>query len=93
MLVRQRTQLMNATRSLLGELGIVAAQGTRGFAVLCGKLESADAAIPPVLLPALRSLVEQWRAVGQAADKTRRPIMKLPYRQVPDRGPGRGRGG
>ena len=83
--------MMTATRGLLGELGIVAAQGTRGFAVLCAKIESADAAIPPVLLPALRSLVEQWRAAGEAAealeaqlvarakaDPTMRRLMRVP---------------
>ena len=34
LLVRQHTQLMNSVRGLLAELGIVAAQGRRGFAVL-----------------------------------------------------------
>ena len=67
LLVRQRTQLMNATRGLLAELGLVAAQGRRGFDGLCARIEAGDPAIAAVLLPALRSLVEQWRAAGAAA--------------------------
>ncbi len=86
MLVRQRTQLMNATRGLLGELGIVAAQGTRGFAVLCGKLESADTAIPPVLLPALRSLVEHGRRLGKRPRRWRRNSWRAPRRSPPHAG-------
>lgn len=68
LLVRQRTQLMNATRGLLAEFGIVAAQGWRGFAVLCDRIEVGDPAIQPVLRPALRSLLEQWRAAGAAIE-------------------------
>ena len=38
LLVKQHIQLMNCTRSQLAELGIVAAQGRRGFAELSGLL-------------------------------------------------------
>ena len=38
LLVKQHTQLMNCTRSQLAELGIVAAQGRRGFAELSALL-------------------------------------------------------
>jgi transposase len=91
MLVRQRTQLMNAIRGLLAELGLVAAQGTRGFAALCARIDAGDAAIPPLLRPALHSLHEQWRAAGERvealeaqlvararADATMRRLMKVP---------------
>ena len=57
LLVKQRTQLMNCTRSLLAELGIIAAQGRRGFAELAARVQDSDAAIPPVLLMALLPLM------------------------------------
>ena len=59
LLVKQRTQLMNCTRSLLAELGIIAAQGRRGFAELVARVNDGDAAIPPVLLTALLPLIRQ----------------------------------
>lgn len=59
LLVKQRTQLMNCTRSLLAELGIIAAQGRRGFAGLAARVQAGDATIPPVLLTALRPLIAQ----------------------------------
>ena len=68
LLVRQRTQLMNAMRGLLAELGIVAAQGTRGFETLCARIDCGDPAIPPVLRSSLRRLLEQWRGAGEAAE-------------------------
>jgi transposase len=91
LLVRQRTQLMNAIRGLLSELGIVAAQGLRGFAVLCSRIEASDPAIPPILRPALLALLAQWRAAGEQeqalaqqivararADATMRRLMAVP---------------
>ena len=50
---------MNCTRSLLAELGIIAAQGRRGFAELAARVQDSDAAIPPVLLMALLPLIRQ----------------------------------
>ena len=63
LLLKQRTQLSNATRGLLAEMGIVASAGARGFKTLAARVEAGDAAIPAVLLSALRPLVEQWRAL------------------------------
>jgi transposase len=59
LLVKQRTQLMNCTRSLLAELGIIAAQGRRGFAELVARVKDGDAEIPTVLLTALLPLIQQ----------------------------------
>jgi transposase len=91
LLVRQRTQLMNATRGLLAEFGIVAAAGLRGFAVLCDKIDAGEPAIHPVLRPALQMLLTQWRAAGAAiaaleaqlvarakADAATRRLMTIP---------------
>ena len=91
LLVRQHTQLMNSVRGLLAELAIVAAQGRRGFAVLCTRTEAGDPAIHPVLLPALQTILEQWHGTGRAitelearlvarakADATMRRLMTVP---------------
>lgn len=63
LLMKQRTQLTNATRGLLAELGIVASVGLRGFKTLAAKIDAGDSAIPDALLSALKPLVEQWRAL------------------------------
>ncbi len=68
LLVKQRTQLMNATRGLLAEIGIVASAGLRGFKTLAARIDAGDPAIPPLLLSALRPLVEQWRALHASID-------------------------
>jgi transposase len=59
-LVKQHTQLMNCVRRQFAEFGIVAAQGRRGFAA---RRDDGDAAIPPVLMMALRALVQQVEAL------------------------------
>ena len=81
LLVRQRTQLMNAMRGLLAEFGIIAAQGTNGFQALCLKIDGADPAIPEALLLALKAMLLQWRAAGEAA---RDLEMQLVARAKPD---------
>ena len=63
LLVKQRTQLMNATRGLLAEMGIVAGAGLQGFKSLAARVEAGDPAIPTLLLGALRPLVEHCRAL------------------------------
>ena len=69
LLVRQRTQLMNSIRGLLAEHGVIAAQGLKGFGVLRGKIEAGDPEIHPLLLPALRALLEQWHQAGTASEQ------------------------
>ena len=64
LLVRQRTQLMNAIRGMLAEMGIVAAQGPKGFAQLIELVEGRDAAIPAALLASLAALTRQWRQLA-----------------------------
>ncbi len=63
LLSKQRTQLANATRGLLAEMGVVANAGARGFKTLVARIEAGDAAIPRALLSAVRPLVEQWHAL------------------------------
>lgn len=66
LLVRQRSQLGNAIRSMLSEMGVVAAQGAAGSAQLHAMIEARDGAIPARLLAILAALLEQWRALHAA---------------------------
>ena len=59
LLVRQHTQLMNSVRSQLAEFGVIAAPGRRGFAALAAAVAAGTAAVPALLLPALRLLLQQ----------------------------------
>lgn len=76
LLVKQRTQLANATRGLLAELGIVAGAGLRGFKTLAAKIEAGDAAIPAALLVAVRPLVAQWRALQASIEALEATIVQ-----------------
>jgi transposase len=85
LLVKQRTQLMNCTRSLLAELGITAAHGRRGFVELVARVRDSDAAIPPVLLTALVALIQQIDSLHTAiaaledqimAEARQHPVMR-----------------
>ena len=59
LLLKQRTQLGNCVRSQLAELGIVAAQGRRGFGELTAHIADVDGEIPALLRSALRLLIGQ----------------------------------
>jgi transposase len=66
LLVRQRTQLANAIRGLLYEMGLIASKGREGIRALIERIEAADAAdeaLDPALLVSLRPLAAQWRAL------------------------------
>jgi len=63
LLVRQRTQLANAMRAQLYEMGITGARGAGGVAALLARIEAADPAIPAALLACLAPLARQWRAL------------------------------
>lgn len=64
LLVRQRTQLANAIRGLLYEMGLTSAKGTAGIETLLRRIEAADEAIPAALLACLTPLAGQWRALN-----------------------------
>jgi transposase len=76
LLVKQRTQLMNATRSLLAELGVVARAGLGGFKTLADKIDAGDAAIPERLLTAVKPLLEQWRGLQTSIDELEARLVK-----------------
>jgi transposase len=77
LLVKQHTQLTNSIRSQLAELGIVVAQGRRGFAELAKLIEAEDARIPQVWLSALHMLLGQARALQQAVQALEDKIMAI----------------
>ncbi len=56
----------NALRGMLSELGIVAAQGTKGLRTLMQQLEQPSEAIPELMRNALVLLARQWQALDAA---------------------------
>ncbi|GLR97142.1 hypothetical protein GCM10007858_47810 [Bradyrhizobium liaoningense] len=65
LLVRQRTQTINALRGHLTEFGVVAAQGPTHVAKLVSVIISHDTDIPELARPILRLLVEQLRSLNE----------------------------
>jgi len=91
LLVRQRTAAANALRGMLSELGIVAAQGTKGLCTLMQQLEQPSETIPELMRNALLLLARQWQALNAAervlqqqitraanADQEARRLMAVP---------------
>lgn len=76
LLVKQRTQLMNAARSLLAELGVVARAGVSRFATPTARIDAGDAAIPRGLLVAVRPLIEQWRGLQASIEDLEARLVK-----------------
>jgi hypothetical protein len=68
LLIRQRTQLINALRAHLAEFGLVAATGREGLAQLAAIItdESNREALPSAMKQALQALVDQTRCSGIA---------------------------
>lgn len=77
LLVKQHTQLRNSVRSQLAELGLVAAQGRRGFAELSLLIEGGEERIPPILLGALKLLLRQSEALGRDIATLEKQIVAL----------------
>jgi transposase len=75
LLVKQHTQLMNSVRSQLAELGIIAAQGRRGFIALAQLVTTGDPRIPSLLLAALQMLIGQIERLSTAITTLERQIV------------------
>ena len=75
LLVRQRTQLGNALRSLLSEFGVVAAKGREGLARLVEELRAGTLALPQEAAFAARTLADQRAALDLAANALERRIV------------------
>jgi len=66
MLVAQRTQLINALRGHLAEIGVIAAQGLKNARELAGIIKAkSDEMIPGCVRKALAPLVRQLHALDQ----------------------------
>jgi transposase len=65
LMVRQRTQTINAIRGHLAEFGRVAAQGLFHAARLVAAIEDEDNAVPEAARPILSLLVAQLRSLGE----------------------------
>ena len=64
LLIRQRTQLINALRGHLAELGLVAAQGNQGVVQLIARVrDETDEALPQVVRLSLEPLLAQLEAL------------------------------
>jgi transposase len=77
MLVSQRTQLLNALRGHLAEIGVIAAQGPRYAHDLADRIEAGDETIPLVVSEALAPLVLQLRNLDEAIARCDRAIAKM----------------
>lgn len=80
LLTKQRTQLTNSVRSQFAELGIVAAQGQRGFDQLTSLLDAGDPRIPSLLVEVLRRLVDQIARLSDAISQLQDRIMGVAQR-------------
>src|SRR5271170_6862726 len=77
MLVSQRTQLLNALRGHLTEVGVIAPQGPRYARELAELIEACDETIPFEVCEALAPLVVQLRNLDEAIARLERTIAKL----------------
>ena len=74
LLVRQRTQLINAMRAHLAELGLVAAQGRDGLKTLIGIVTDEASRVPELARKALQALLGQLDALAQQIGEIERHI-------------------
>lgn len=76
LVVRQRTQTINAIRGHLAEFGLVAAQGLFHVAKLVTAIEEKDPTIPEAARPTLSLLVEQLRTLDMRVAELDREIAR-----------------
>ena len=77
LLVAQRTQLLNALRGHLTEIGIIAAQGPKGAATLVAAITGGDEAIPVCVRDALAPVVRQLGLIDAEIARSDRTIVDL----------------
>jgi transposase len=77
LLVSQRTQMLNAVRGHLAEIGIIAAQGPNKTRELAELIAAGDEAIPSLVRAALMPLVRQLERLDAEIDRTDHTIMVL----------------
>jgi transposase len=77
LLVRQRTQAVNALRGYLGEYGLVAAHGAAKLSELTSTLRQGDdQRLPIVAREALLELIEQIEALGERIERMERRMVR-----------------
>jgi len=76
LLIRQRTQLGNAVRGLLYEVGVTAAKGDAGLEELLRRVERKDAAIPEAMRVVVIFMVEQFRGIDKQTDQLDKQITR-----------------
>jgi transposase len=74
LMVRQRTQLINAMRAHLAELGLVAAQGRDGLKALIALVRDETSRLPDLARRALQTILNQLDALGQQIGEIERHI-------------------
>jgi len=77
LLVSQRTQMLNAVRGHLAEIGIIAAQGPNKARELAALIAAGDDAIPSLVRAALTPLVRQLERLDAEIDRTDHTIMVM----------------
>lgn len=76
LLVRQRTQLINALRSHFAEFGVVVAKGPQHAAALAAQAEDPGSGLPETARTYLAALVEELRRVDERIHELDREIMR-----------------
>ena len=77
LLVRQRTQAVNALRAHLGEYGIIAAQGAAKLVELVGVVrDDEDHRLPTLARGALRELVRQIEVLEESIERLDRQLVR-----------------
>jgi len=77
LLVAQRTQLLNALRSHLAEVGIIAAQGPDNARALAALVKEGSKVVPSGVRAALMPLAHQLCMLDEAIDKSDRALLRL----------------
>jgi len=76
-LVAQRTQILNALRGHLAEIGVIAAQGPRNARALAGLIATNDETIPAAVRAALTPLVRQLERLDEEVGLADQAIMEM----------------
>jgi Transposase IS116/IS110/IS902 family len=77
LLVSQRTQLLNALRGHLAEVGVIAAQGPNGAYALAAAILGGDSSVPLCVRDALAPIVRQLQTLNDEIAASDRAILEL----------------
>ena len=76
LLVRQRTQLINALRGQLSEHGVVAPQGPANVAILVQAIDDMTPSLPLLVVELARVYLDQIDGLSQKVDEAEHPGLK-----------------